>query len=139
MSDPVPPLCACYGLSEAWIRRFAIAHRVASVEELGRLTRAGTGCRTCAPDLERILAEIWRTTLTGPRPRSPERIVRETLAALPTPPSWKLELIDVDGPTVRVRPIPLLPATPDSEETLRRMVENRLKEVWRADAAAIFV
>lgn len=49
-------VCYCMRVREATLRR-AIAAGVRSVEALGDLTRAGTGCGTCRSDLIRLLRE----------------------------------------------------------------------------------
>jgi len=49
--------CTCFLVRTDTIRRAIRRHRLATVEDVKSRTRAGSGCGTCRPDLERLLAE----------------------------------------------------------------------------------
>ena len=56
--DEGPQVCTCFGVGLNAIRHAAITHRLRSVAELGGAIRAGTGCGSCVPELERILRDV---------------------------------------------------------------------------------
>ena len=56
--DEGPGVCACFGVGLNAIRHAAITHRLRTVAELGDAVRAGTGCGSCIPELERILRDV---------------------------------------------------------------------------------
>ncbi len=58
MMDEGPRVCACFGVGLNAIRHAAITHRLRTVSELGDAVRAGTGCGSCVPELERILRDV---------------------------------------------------------------------------------
>ena len=49
-------VCSCYLVGEGAIERAIRLHRLHTFDEVISLTRAGAGCHTCHPDLEKILA-----------------------------------------------------------------------------------
>jgi assimilatory nitrate reductase catalytic subunit len=56
--DDGPRVCACFGVRLNAIRHAAITHRLRTIAELGDAVRAGTGCGSCVPELERILRDV---------------------------------------------------------------------------------
>lgn len=140
MSDPAPGICACFGISEEVLRKVALERGITGVDELARATTAGTGCRTCVPDLEKLLEALWASRpRPEAKPATPETIVRDALRPFLQNASWELQLIDVEHALVRIRAIARREACVEAEETLRQFVENRLKEMYRPDAAVAFV
>jgi NifU-like protein len=59
--EPAPPMgeliCHCFHVPEDRIRRYVRAKRLATVDDVRSWTRANSGCRSCRPDIERIIAE----------------------------------------------------------------------------------
>lgn len=137
---PPPRLCSCFGLTAADLERIALEQGLTGVDELGEASRAGTGCRTCVPDLEKLLEALWRAhPRPAEKPVTPATIVRDAIRPFLHRSPWELHLIDVDGATVRIRAIPHGETCLTGEDTLRQFVENRLKEMYRPDAAVVFV
>lgn len=62
--EPVPPsgrlICHCFHVPEDRIRRYVRAKRLATVDDVRTWTRANSGCRSCRPDIEQIIAEELR-------------------------------------------------------------------------------
>jgi nitrogen fixation NifU-like protein len=58
---PVPPdgrlICHCFHVHEDRIRRYVRARRLATVDDVRTWTRANSGCRSCRPDIEVIIAQ----------------------------------------------------------------------------------
>ncbi len=51
-----PIVCACFGVGLTTIRDKIESGEAATVEEIGKLLRAGTNCGSCLPELKRIIA-----------------------------------------------------------------------------------
>jgi assimilatory nitrate reductase catalytic subunit len=58
-----PIVCACFSVGLTAIRDKIESGEAATVEEIGKLLRAGTNCGSCVPELKRILA-------TTPQPQT---------------------------------------------------------------------
>ncbi len=51
-----PVVCACFGVGLTTIRNKVESGEATTVDEIGKLLRAGTNCGSCVPELKRILA-----------------------------------------------------------------------------------
>jgi assimilatory nitrate reductase catalytic subunit len=51
-----PIVCACFSVGLTMIRAKVEGGEAATVEDIGRLLRAGTNCGSCVPELKRIIA-----------------------------------------------------------------------------------
>lgn len=51
-------ICTCLGVREGRIRRAITERQCRSVEDVAFWTRACTGCRSCRPDVKRLLDEV---------------------------------------------------------------------------------
>lgn len=58
--DPKTLCCHCLGVTYGRVEQTIRTHRCRKVEEVTRLCRAGGGCRSCHPDIQDLLHEIWR-------------------------------------------------------------------------------
>jgi assimilatory nitrate reductase catalytic subunit len=56
LPDPGPRICACFSVGLAEIET-AVASGANSVENIGKLLRAGTNCGSCLPELRKIIAQ----------------------------------------------------------------------------------
>ncbi|GBE06642.1 MAG TPA: Fe-S cluster assembly protein NifU [Nitrospirae bacterium] len=52
-------VCKCFGVTDRKIRRTIKENRLKSVEDVTNFTKAGGGCGECAPEIEKILKEVW--------------------------------------------------------------------------------
>src|SRR5262249_54837638 len=50
-------VCHCFHVHDRRIRRAIAEHGLASVDQVRAFTRANSGCRSCRPDIEALLAE----------------------------------------------------------------------------------
>ena len=57
MVETEPVVCACFGVGEGCIRDALASGAAGSVAEIGRVTRAGTNCGSCLPELKQIIAQ----------------------------------------------------------------------------------
>ena len=56
---PAPFLCECLKRDSEEIRREIVRLGLRTVGEVYDRLLSGGGCRTCAPEIARLLAEIW--------------------------------------------------------------------------------
>jgi assimilatory nitrate reductase catalytic subunit len=59
-----PIVCACFSVGLATIRATIESGEAGTVEEIGKLLRAGTNCGSCVPELKRIIATTSAPQLT---------------------------------------------------------------------------
>ncbi len=132
-------VCHCFGVTDKEIERVTRENNVKTLEELTNACKAGGGCGNCLPDLQKIIDRVHAEMNA---PSAPEKapltnlqrihliedvIDREIRPALRQD-GGDLELIDVDGNTVKVRFRGACSGCIISEITLKDVVEARLKE-----------
>jgi assimilatory nitrate reductase catalytic subunit len=57
MMETEPVVCARFGVGIDCIRGAITSGSAGTVAEIGKLTRAGTNCGSCLPELKRIVAQ----------------------------------------------------------------------------------
>ena len=50
-------LCHCHGVKAGVVRRVVREPRPRDAREVGRVCKAGTGCRSCLPDIETVMRQ----------------------------------------------------------------------------------
>lgn len=130
-------VCHCFGITDKEIEKVLSENDVKTVEDLTNACKAGGGCGNCLPELEKII-ERHLAKAEAPKGKAPmttlqkihlieDVIDREIRPALRQD-GGDLELIDVDGDTVKVRFRGACSGCIISEITLKDVVEARLKE-----------
>ncbi len=149
-------ICKCYGVTDEKIKRTVRENNLHTIDEVTHYCKAGGGCTSCHPEIEDMIHDVWNEPKDA-RPTAPfpaeapsiavstapapgggmtnlQRIARiqETIAAEIAPAlradGGDLELIDVDGHTVKVHLQGACSSCPSSSMTLHQFVENRLIE-----------
>jgi NifU-like protein len=135
-------ICKCFGVTDAKIKRVALANNLHSVEEITNYTKAGGGCGSCLYRIEEILDDLWRgesqkraegdaagTTMTLVQKI---RKIEEILAAEVRPALQRdggdIELIDVVENKVMVRLMGMCQSCHAAVLTLKELVEKKLRE-----------
>lgn len=133
-------VCHCFGVTDKEVERVIRENNVRTLEELTNDCKAGGGCGNCIPDLEKIIERVHGEMAA--ESRTPEKVPmtnlqkihliedvidREIRPALRQD-GGDLELVDVDGNTVKVRFRGACSGCIISEITLKDVVEARLKE-----------
>ena len=107
-------VCQCFGVTDKKIRQVIKENRLHTVEDVTNYTKAGGGCGSCIPDIEKILDDVW-----GEQPpdvsAKPKRkltniqkiaMIQETIEREIRPlleaDGGDIELIDVEGDKVLV-------------------------------------
>jgi NifU-like protein len=133
-------VCKCFDVTEDKIRKVAIENHLTTVDEVTHFTKAGGGCGTCIPDIEKILKELWSIKELKEKP--PERkkltniqkmaLIQDVLEKEIRPrlqaDGGDLDLIDIDGNRVIVGLRGMCIDCPMGNMTING-IENRLKEV----------
>lgn len=55
-------ICVCHGVGSTDIERALGNEKLDSVDAIGRVTRAGTGCGSCKPEIARVLHDVRQAT-----------------------------------------------------------------------------
>ncbi|MBL7016682.1 MAG: Fe-S cluster assembly protein NifU [Kiritimatiellales bacterium] len=131
-------ICHCFGVTDKEIEQVVRENDVATVEELTNACKAGGGCGNCVPELEAMIQKLIAKEAAieeGVLPMTnlqkihliEDVIDREIRPALRQD-GGDLELVDVDGDTVKVRFRGACSGCLVSQVTLKDVVEARLKD-----------
>jgi NifU-like protein len=137
-------LCKCFEVTEEKIRKVATENHLTTVEQVTHFTKAGGGCGTCIPDIERLLKEIWSEKPVADRQAAPKKLTNLQKIALIQDILEKeirprlqadggdLELIDVDGSRVIIALRAMCVACPMGGVTVKG-IEEKLRELVSED------
>lgn len=108
-------VCTCFGVSRAEIERVARENHLHTVEEVTNYCKAGGGCGMCRERIQEIVDEVNHAQAAAAEPPRPTRkmttlqrikLIEQTLEEQVRPVLRKdggdVELVDVDGDTVRI-------------------------------------
>jgi len=133
-------ICHCFSVTDKEIEKAILENDVKTVEDLTDTCKAGGGCGNCLPELQTIIDRVrgeQAVASAEPKVNSitnlqkihliEDVIDREVRPALRQD-GGDLELVDVDGDTVKVRFRGACSGCVVSAITLKDVVEARLKE-----------
>lgn len=133
-------VCKCFGVTDQKITEVVKRHNLKSVEEVTHYTKAGGGCGKCRPEIEYLIAQARAEMARQPAgPSAPmtnlqrirkiteviERDIRPSLRM----DGGDIDVIDIDGRTVKVAFRGKCAGCPASGVTLREVVEKQLREL----------
>jgi len=138
-------VCKCFGVTDNKIAHEVREHKLTTIEQVTNFCKAGGGCRSCHPQIQAIIDEVWQKEKEkaivgkGARPvkkltniqkimmaqETIERVVRPILQA----DGGDIELIDIDGDRVMVSFRGSCAACSGSKVTLKSTVEAKLREL----------
>lgn len=108
-------VCTCFGVSRAEIERVTRENHLHSVEEVTNYYKAGGGCGMCRDRIQEIVDEVNHAQAAAAEPPKPAKklttlqkikLIEQTLEEQVRPVLRKdggdVELVDVDGNTVRI-------------------------------------
>ena len=133
-------VCHCFGVTDKEIERVTRENNVQTLEELTNACKAGGGCGNCLPELQKIIDRVHgemaavsalpeKKQLTNlQRIHLIEDVIDREIRPALRQDGGDLELIDVDGNTVKVRFRGACSGCIISEITLKDVVEARLKD-----------
>ncbi len=132
-------ICHCFGVTDKEIEKIVREYDVTTVEQLTDTCKAGGGCGNCIPELEAMITRLTAEETAEADSTEPpmtnlqkihlieDVIDREIRPALRQD-GGDLELVDVDGNTVKVRFRGACAGCVVSQVTLKDVVEARLKD-----------
>lgn len=108
-------VCTCFGVSKAEIERVTRENHLHSVDEVTNFCKAGGGCGMCRDRIQEIVDEVNHAEAAAPVPEPAakklttlqrikliERTLEEQVRPVLKKDGGDVELIDVDGDTVRI-------------------------------------
>ncbi len=137
-------VCKCFGVTDNKIAHEVREHKLTTIEQVTNYCKAGGGCRSCHPQIQAIIDEVWQKekekAMIG-RAKKPikkltniqkMKLIQETVEKniRPTLQSdgGDIELIDVDGDRVMVSFRGSCVECPGSKITLKSTIEAKLRE-----------
>jgi len=135
-----PIVCECFGVTEKEVEEAIRINKLTTIEQITDYTKAGGGCGGCHDELANILARVIRQQAKVVKEEKKPltniqrmRLVQEALDKEIRPSLQQdggdIELIDIDGTTVKVALKGVCATCLASETTLKQFVELRLKEL----------
>jgi NifU-like protein len=132
-------VCECFGVTDKEIERTIRENDLKSIEDVTNYVKAGGGCGKCHDNIQAIINEVYnKIPVIAPASKRMTNIQRiklieETLEREIRPALQKdggnIDLIDVDGDHVYVKPIGTCASCKASQITLKHYVESRLREM----------
>jgi len=136
-------ICKCFGITEKEIERVIKDNQLSSVADVTHYTKAGGGCETCHPKIEKILLSLKGEVKKEPVEAKPppkrkltniqrmklieETIEREIRPALQTD-GGDIDLVDIEGNKVIVTLRGTCSSCPSSDFTLKGFAQGKLRE-----------
>lgn len=134
-------VCKCFGVTDKVIERVVKANNLTTVDQVTHYTKAGGGCKSCHPDIQKILDKIWGVGRpVAPKPRPAKKmsnirkmqLIQETIEKEIRPilmlDGGDVELVDIEGDTVYVSFRGSCAECPSSRVTVKSTVESKLRE-----------
>ncbi len=130
-------ICECFGVTEREIERAIRENRLSTVEEVTNYTKAGGGCGGCHDSIREIIARVLGEAPSQAKPKLTNiqkiKLIEETLEREIRPvlrqDGGDIELIDVVGNRVMVATRGSCVACQASQQTLKGLVEAKLREL----------
>ena len=132
-------VCKCFGVTDAKIKRVALANNLHSVEEVTNYTKAGGGCGACIPRIEDILEEVWRSETekrsagtrltTVQKIKKIEEVLKEEVRPILRRDGGDVELVDLADNRVVVRLMGMCHGCLASDLPLKGLVQDKLREL----------
>ncbi len=139
-------VCKCFGVTDTKIRKVALENNLHTTAQITDYTKAGGACGRCLDQIQEILDSIWREhSAEKPESRSTkagefaalsvvkkviriqEVIDKEIRPALEKD-GGSIELVDIEGNLVKVRLKGMCASCPNSQLTLKKLVQSKLNE-----------
>lgn len=133
-------ICQCFGVTDEDIREEIRANKLKTVEDVTNYTKAGGGCGSCIPDIQKILDEELNTVekeenkdakkpLTNiQRMQLVEKTIKNEIRPRLQDDGGDIELIDIDGKKVFVSLRGKCAGCVSANVTLKNLVEDKLRE-----------
>ncbi len=136
-------VCTCFGVTDVEIERVIRDNDLDSVEQVTNYCKAGGGCGGCVGEIEKILETVANDRIQTARPAAPHKpakltniqkiqLIQQTINEQIRPAlrahGGNIELVDVEGDTVKVAFRGMCAQCPTSEFTMKDVVQSKLQE-----------
>ena len=141
-------ICTCFGVTDKTIERTIWEHELTTIQQVTHFCKAGGGCGGCTTEIQKLIDRVGGAApeLEEPKPAAPARpltniqrmrLVEEVLATEVGPSlrhdGGDVELIDVDGKTIKVALRGQCKGCSASAVTLKGFIEQKLRELVEED------
>ncbi|NOZ69835.1 MAG: Fe-S cluster assembly protein NifU [Deferribacteres bacterium] len=133
-------VCECFGVTDEKIKRVIRENNLQTVEDVTNFTKAGGGCGSCIPEIEKILGEV-RGERVAVKPEAPRRkltniqkiamiqeVMEREIRPLLQADGGDVELVDVEGDKVTVSLRGMCTGCLMADVTVKN-IEKKLKEL----------
>lgn len=138
-------VCKCFGVTDKKIERVIKENNLTTVDQVTHYSKAGGGCKSCHPEIQRIINEFWGRAGVTPRAKPVKKmtnirkmqLIQETIDREIRPilmmDGGDVELVDIEGDTVYVSFRGSCSECMGANVTLKSTVESKLKEFVSED------
>lgn len=141
-------VCHCFGVTDKKIRKVALQNNLHKAEDITHYCKAGGGCGCCLDDIQDLLDGLWREkdrdeSLEKTDEKSEMSIVQKVLKVQEVidkevkpeleKDGGSIELLDIEGNTVKVRLKGRCAVCPTAKITLKHLVADKLHEFVSGD------
>lgn len=136
-------VCQCFNVSEETIIKAIRANNLKTVEDVTHFTKAGGGCGMCKGEIQLILdkvnsCEIPAASSSEAKPfagrtiveriKLIDKVLEEEVRPKLNMDGGSVELVDLDGNTVKVRLLGMCSGCMNATSTIKNFIEKTLKE-----------
>jgi len=145
-------VCKCFGVTDKHIERVIRENNLTTVEQVTNYSKAGGGCRSCHPEIEKILARVahehkGEVSLSDQYRKMTNvrkiKLIQDTIDREIRPglraDGGDIELVDVEGDKVSVSLRGACRNCPNVGYTLKTIVEEKLHEFVSEDIEVVEV
>ncbi|MFA4926347.1 MAG: Fe-S cluster assembly protein NifU [Candidatus Aminicenantales bacterium] len=140
-------ICKCFNVSEKTILKAIELNGLKTVEQVTDYTKAGGNCGQCKGEIEKILNDYWAShsqksyyeLTTVEKIKLIERVLEEEINPKLREDGGWLELIDLDGKTVKVRFLGACSSCQLASQTFKEVVEKALRAKGAPDLEIVLV
>lgn len=126
-------ICTCFNVTESQIIEAIKINNLKTVEEVTNYTKAGGACERCKNSIKSIIEKYNHTESNDLTATQKIIKISKVLDQQISPELQKdggdIELIEVDGDTVKVRLIGVCGSCKNAQATLKNFIETKLKEL----------
>ncbi len=128
-------ICHCFGITDTVILRAISENQLTTVEEITNYTKAGGGCGKCTDKINALInntssnEQVPTDTMTNlERIRQIETLINDRIRPALKQDHGDLELIDIDGFTVKVQLKGACATCPSSTHTMKQFIEKEMQK-----------
>lgn len=128
-------ICKCFGVTEKEILRAIKDNDLTSVEQVTFHTKAGGGCKSCHPDIERLIKKVEAEAAKKKKGKMTniekigliQKAIDEKIRPWLKQDGGDLELVDVDGDSVYIKLRGACATCSAAHITMKQFIEKKLQ------------